>query len=119
MVRYFAIGVGVNNDYLTKTEDPIALLYNNHSVLENASCAALFFTFRTRPETNMLEGLGPQQQGLIRKAIIDCILATDMAAHFRQLEEFNKLSEKLPDLPMRAPLSNEKDEVGSCRFEML
>jgi hypothetical protein len=34
---------GVNNDYLTKTSDPIAILYNDHSVLENAHCASLFF----------------------------------------------------------------------------
>ena len=81
---------GVNNDFLIKSEDPISLLYNDHSVLENSHCAALFFMMRTRPETNIFKNLTKEEFSYSRKLIMECILSTDMAAHFTQIAEIQR-----------------------------
>lgn len=80
---------GVNNDFLTKTNDPIALLYNDHSVLENAHCASLFFLMRTRPEANLCKNLTSDEYDNFRKVVLEAVLSTDMAGHFAQITELS------------------------------
>lgn len=65
---------GVNNAFLVTTSSPLALLYNDRSVLENLHCAVLSRMLRQRwPST--------QDPGM-RKVILELILSTDMALHF-------------------------------------
>ncbi|CAK9043471.1 unnamed protein product [Durusdinium trenchii] len=71
---------GLNNGYLIRTQDDLALRYNDVSVLENHH-ASLACTILRDGEPNICSGLDRVEQGVFRKTIIKCILATDMAHH--------------------------------------
>ncbi len=67
---------GVNNDFLVNSRHRLALLYNDRSPMENhhASSAA---TLLENQELNFLEGLPRQESLLVRKLMIDLVLATE------------------------------------------
>ncbi len=73
---------GVNNAHLVTTQADLALLYNDHSVLENFHVASFFRLLHQRKDLNIFASLSKQQFKDVRKAITNCILATDMANHF-------------------------------------
>jgi hypothetical protein len=81
---------GVNNMFLQKTMDPIAITYNDRSCLEQMHLAIAFELTQTDPACNWLGELEIKKQQYIRKGIIGMVLATDMAKHaeyVRQLAE--------------------------------
>ncbi|VBB86653.1 Putative cAMP-specific 3',5'-cyclic phosphodiesterase [Podospora comata] len=65
---------GVNNGFLVKTNDPLARLYSDRSVLESYHCAAF---------TDILRKYWPKfyKCATMKKLVIDSILATDMGVH--------------------------------------
>ena len=72
---------GKNNRFLVMTSDNIALTYNDISVLEMMH-ASILFKIASKPESNLFNSLSTENYVLVRKSIIDMILATDMAKHF-------------------------------------
>ena len=108
---------GVNNAFLVNTRDPLATVYNDSSVLENAHVACLYNLINTRQKRetgNSAEtGIGdnPKAPRLVdtanvfalldddlyrdvRATIIACVLHTDMSHHFKmvsQMEVFHEL----------------------------
>ncbi|KEP67612.1 UNVERIFIED_CONTAM: 3'5'-cyclic nucleotide phosphodiesterase domain-containing protein [Hammondia hammondi] len=83
---------GYNNAFLVATNQPIALVYNDHAVLENYHA---YITFRTLTcytsstdtngqgcEGSVLKGITPAEYRYFRKHLIELILATDMSQHF-------------------------------------
>ncbi|KFH13095.1 3'5'-cyclic nucleotide phosphodiesterase domain-containing protein [Toxoplasma gondii VAND] len=83
---------GFNNAFLVATNQPIALVYNDHAVLENYHA---YITFRTLTcytsttdtngqgcEGSVLKGITPAEYRYFRKHLIELILATDMSQHF-------------------------------------
>lgn len=75
---------GVNNAFLVSTRAPLALLYNDRSVLENLHCAALGrILFQKWPAT---------QESSMRKIIIELLLSTDMALHFDYMSRFKEMA---------------------------
>lgn len=74
---------GVTNAFLISTKSPLALMYNDRSVLENLHCAALGRTLaKTWPAA---------QEPVMRKIIMELILATDMALHFDYMSKFKEM----------------------------
>jgi hypothetical protein len=73
---------GVNNAFLVRTQDPVAILYNDQSVLENAHAASLFALMTSKPTANILASFSNEDRARARKTIIRGILATDMGRHF-------------------------------------
>ena len=71
---------GVNNAFLVASESPLALLYNDVSVLENHH-AAMFAKILAQSECNVLRALSEAERRELRKLCITSILATDMANH--------------------------------------
>ncbi|KAJ3036722.1 hypothetical protein HDV00_002435 [Rhizophlyctis rosea] len=82
---------GVNNSFLVQTTHPLAIFYNDTSVLEfhHASKA---FDIAQKPETNIFDGLDNDRYREARKLIISMVVATDMAQHFTYI---NKLKTKI------------------------
>lgn len=80
---------GVNNNFLIATRDPIALLYNDRSVLENHHCAASF-SILMDSKNNFLQGLDTSVFNTVRSLIVNMVLATDLAEHFDLLTRFKK-----------------------------
>lgn len=71
---------GFNNDFLIKTRAPVAVTYNDRSVLENHHCAQGFRAL-LHPRLNFTEALSPQDFSTFRSAVIQLVLATDMSRH--------------------------------------
>ena len=57
---------GVMNGYLINTRHPLALLYNNQSVLENHHCSTAL-SLLERPELNFLANLPEVNQTEIKR----------------------------------------------------
>lgn len=72
---------GVNNLFLTKTQDPLALRYNDKSVLENMHAALAFETMASDSDADWFSLLTSQSQKTSRTNLIGMVLATDMATH--------------------------------------
>lgn len=69
---------GKNQNFLVNTKDPLALLYNDQSVLEMHHAS---FGWNTLLQYNFLTKLSKEKQTRFRRVFIHCILATDMTKH--------------------------------------
>ena len=83
---------GFTNRFLINLRDQLAIqciFYsdNDNSVLENMHCATTF-TILQESNSNILETFEIEQYLLIRKWIIELILATDMSKHFEFVGTF-------------------------------
>ena len=72
---------GVNNNFLSMTQDTLALRYNDKSILENYHLAQAFLLLRDK-SMNVLEGLQAAQLTEFRSLCISLVLVTDMTEHF-------------------------------------
>jgi len=86
---------GRNNAFHTNVQDHFALTYNDRSVLENYHVSQAFRLLKESPEANLLDALDKEEIVLVRKDMVDSILATDMAHHFRGVETIKSYIEKL------------------------
>ena len=73
---------GVSNSFLQNTSSDLALIYNDQSVLENYHISETFQVIYKNAKCAIFEQLTPEQSKMMRKRIIGCVLATDMAKHF-------------------------------------
>ena len=81
---------GVNNAYLTHTLDPLAIKYNDSSVLENTHVACLYNMVTSKPQSNIFKNIKDDKIWRdMRKNIIGCILHTDMAHHFKMVSQMD------------------------------
>jgi len=89
---------GRTNSFLVATNSPLALLYNDRSVLENHHSAAAWALFYSGDNFNWLCNLEKDEFKRFRFMIIELILATDLMRHYELVSAFNK---KLNDLGQR------------------
>eukprot|EP00741_Cyanophora_paradoxa_P021311 tig00021348_g20571.t1 len=80
---------GTNNNFQVATSTPLALLYNDRSPLESHHASAGWRAMRAR-EHDFMEGVPKAAARDVRRAVIDVVLATDMARHFEILGNFRK-----------------------------
>ncbi|CAH8502761.1 unnamed protein product [Dicrocoelium dendriticum] len=81
---------GFTNSYQVNVGSWLALRYNDNSPLENHHCAVAFDLISC-PYTNILCGLDPSELRWFRKAVIRCILSTDMSCHADCMEHFRQM----------------------------
>eukprot|EP00771_Trimastix_marina_P003416 gnl/Trimastix_PCT/4673.p1 GENE.gnl/Trimastix_PCT/4673~~gnl/Trimastix_PCT/4673.p1 ORF type:complete len:555 (+),score=81.76 gnl/Trimastix_PCT/4673:90-1754(+) len=87
---------GVNNYFLINSLDDIALFYNDQSALENYHLFKMFELIK-QEHCNIFSGLSKEDFKAIRKKIIVSILATDMAHHFRHVQQIRtRLGTQVP-----------------------
>ena len=79
--------LGVQNSFLVNSNDPLALQYNDRSILENMHRSRLFVVLRQRG-CGLFDGLKPEEYRAVRKMIIGMIMATDLAQHFDDMNRF-------------------------------
>ena len=72
---------GVNNNFLKETNNKIAVRYNDISILENMHISKTFKIILTHKECNVFENVDKNLYKEMRKEMISCVLATDMAFH--------------------------------------
>lgn len=78
---------GLNNAFQISTGTPLAMFYNDRSVLENHHCHRTFQILKT-PDTAILDGMDIEQWREFRAGVITAILATDMGHHFEVTQKF-------------------------------
>lgn len=88
---------GVTNAFLSNTKHPLAMLYNDISVLENHHCATTF-QLLMKEENNIFCNLSEQHWKDTRRVMVAAILNTDMARHFGLLSKFNSMFGNRPAL---------------------
>jgi len=72
---------GVTNAFLVNSGDDLAIMYNDHSVLENFHVAQSFRMLRDYP--NFFKGWTVAEKQTFRRVVMQCILGTDMAEHVK------------------------------------
>ena len=78
---------------MINTSDPLALRYNDLSVLESNHCAKAFEIIQNDTSCNILSVFALDKWKAIRGAIVSMVLATDMANHFEYIAKFdNKIN---------------------------
>ncbi|UPQ97729.1 3'5'-cyclic nucleotide phosphodiesterase [Chloropicon primus] len=95
---------GVNNDFLVRFQDDLALKYNDRSPLENHHISAAFDVMLTKPY-DIFANTSLEVFIKLRKLVIAMVLATDMKIHFEVLGRFRLIEKKLGRLS--------SDPVGS------
>ena len=78
---------GLTNSYLMKTMDPIAITYNDSSVLENFHVSSAF-KLLLNDKMNFLKNLKDKDRKKIRELVIGLVLATDLKQHFDFIAQF-------------------------------
>jgi len=85
---------GFSNAFLVNTSSPLALCYNDKSVLENFHCSLTFSLLR-KAENDIFSGIDLVQRRLSRQIIVDCILATDLSLHWDLIGRFDVLATRV------------------------
>lgn len=78
---------GLNNGYMIASQDPLAIRYNDSSVLEHMH-ANKTFQILGAINTNIVKNLEKNDYSRFRKIVIQSILGTDLQVHFDKLAEF-------------------------------
>eukprot|EP00899_Mesostigma_viride_P009844 jgi/Mesvir1/18861/Mv10515-RA.1 len=78
---------GLNNDFVVKSSDDLALRYNDLAVLENYHVSEAFFLM-AEVDLNILEGLNKDDFKYLRRIVIEIVLASDLKRHFELVEAF-------------------------------
>ncbi|GAX73385.1 hypothetical protein CEUSTIGMA_g838.t1 [Chlamydomonas eustigma] len=78
---------GVNNDFLIKSADELALIYNDRAPMENHHVSASFRALQ-QDSLNFLKGYPSKIVNSIRRSVIDMVLSTDMKQHFNIMSMF-------------------------------
>ncbi|KAI8111980.1 hypothetical protein M9435_004475 [Picochlorum sp. BPE23] len=73
---------GLNNAYLVRTRHPLAIRYNDMSVLENMHACRLFEIASSCCNANVFQDLDDSMKTEARRIIIHSIIHTDMSKHF-------------------------------------
>ncbi len=97
---------GVTSNFLINVNSPLALFYNDESVLENYHCSVSFLLMRD-DEMNIFSKLSPPDLKYVRKVVVATIMATDMAHHFRHI---TNLKTRIQNLPMKPFASQSFDD---------
>jgi len=82
---------GKNSAFLCNSDDALAKLYNDITVLENHHAALSFQLTTSDDRVNIFKNLGREDYLLMRRGIIDLVLATDMSKHVVHLNNFAAL----------------------------
>nr|CAK6928380.1 unnamed protein product [Fasciola hepatica] len=83
---------GLTNQYLINSNDHLAIMYNDASVLENHHLAVAF-QLLNRSGCDMFENLAKKQRLSLRRMTIDMVLATDMSKHMSLLADLKTMVE--------------------------
>jgi hypothetical protein len=71
---------GVNNMFLINSQSKLAIRYNDKSVLESYHIAETFKVCQ-KEDANIFKDLTVDEHKVMRKRMIDCVIATDMSLH--------------------------------------
>ena len=77
---------GYTNNFLINTKNELAIRYNDQSVLENFHVSEGFNIIFKKQGCNIFENMSNDDYKICRKRIVNCVLATDMTLHGKELQ---------------------------------
>jgi hypothetical protein len=80
---------GLTNKFMINSKNELSIIYNDQSVLENFHCAKTFQLLENN-DLNIFNKFSNEDFLLLRKKMIGEILATDMAFHFKIVDEYKE-----------------------------
>lgn len=80
---------GLSNLYHVESVSPLAILYNDRSVLENHHCS---LGFQLMLRHGILDGLTREQFKRFRRIVIDSVLYTDLSKHFELIDKLKVIA---------------------------
>jgi hypothetical protein len=101
---------GNTNGFEVNCGSELAIRYNDQSVLENHHCSTAFRLMR-KPGLDITKNLKSVVATDIRKTVISCVLATDMALHFAFVEELKKFAVHAKEVSQRSLLYSDQPNV--------
>lgn len=101
-----------------KKGSELALMYNDESVLENHHLAVAFKLLQNQSR-DIFSNLTKKQRQIIRKMVIDMVLATDMSKHMSLLAELKTMVEtkKVAGSDI-IELDNYQDRIRVCIYSL-
>ncbi|KAJ8963113.1 hypothetical protein NQ318_018578 [Aromia moschata] len=79
---------GKSSAFLSNSDNPLAILYNDVTVLESHHAALTFKLTLGDERVNIFKNLDRETYKIARSNVIDMILATEMTKHFEHLAKF-------------------------------
>ncbi|CAK9302778.1 unnamed protein product [Gordionus sp. m RMFG-2023] len=83
---------GYTNQFLINSCSDLAIIYNDEAVLENHHLA-IAFKILQEPKCDIFVNLNTKKKSILRKLIIDLVLATDMSKHMKVLADLKTMVE--------------------------
>ncbi|ORX63143.1 HD-domain/PDEase-like protein [Hesseltinella vesiculosa] len=97
---------GLTNMFLVRTSNPLAMLYNDRSVLENFHATVFFNILQYHGFRSNGGWLSPQDFVRFRSVIVQSILATDMGLHDEYVRRIQELKTIINNSPVDPSLTN-------------
>ncbi|XP_012350960.1 high affinity cAMP-specific and IBMX-insensitive 3',5'-cyclic phosphodiesterase 8 isoform X2 [Apis florea] len=90
---------GRSSQFLCNSDNKLAILYNDLTVLESHHAALTFKLTLSDDNVNIFKNLERDTYKQLRQSVIDMILATEMTKHFEHLAKFmNAFSTRIPEM---------------------
>ncbi|XP_008196277.1 high affinity cAMP-specific and IBMX-insensitive 3',5'-cyclic phosphodiesterase 8 isoform X2 [Tribolium castaneum] len=102
---------GKSNAFLSNSDNPLAILYNDITILESHHAALMFKLTLGDERVNVFKNLDRETYKIARHNVIDMILATEMTKHFEHLAKFVNV--------FCTKTSNSDIELGDQDFPLL
>ncbi|CAO3595350.1 unnamed protein product [Absidia cylindrospora] len=105
---------GVNNLFLINSATPLALLYNDRSVLESFHSMTLFQIMKKHGLDQISGGTGTSNYQEFRKTVVTSILATDMSLHNEYVMKIKEQSVRFQDQSSCSKVDEEQERLLIC-----
>ncbi|XP_046847918.1 cAMP-specific 3',5'-cyclic phosphodiesterase 4C-like isoform X2 [Xenia sp. Carnegie-2017] len=105
---------GLSNHFLVATNSPLALLYNDESVLENHHLHVAFELLQQHG-CDIFENMSRKERQSLRKNAIEMVLATDNAKHMSLLASLKTMVETKKLSASKFSLDNYADRIQVLR----
>ncbi|CAO0789974.1 unnamed protein product [Mucor circinelloides] len=111
---------GVNNGFMITTATPLAVVYNDKSVLESYHSMAFFNLLRKHYFNAMIDIKSHPEYKDFRKIIVQSILCTDMSCHQEYVESFKEQLKRIEShtMDLTDDASRDKERMILCSIIM-
>ncbi|GAA5814327.1 hypothetical protein MFLAVUS_007821 [Mucor flavus] len=105
---------GVNNNFMITTSTPLAILYNDKSVLESFHAMSFFHLLKEHCFGQLTDLRANPEYSIFRKIVVNSILATDMSMHDEYVHKITDQAERIKNIDLTDKSACEKEKVLLC-----
>ncbi|CAO0789477.1 unnamed protein product [Mucor circinelloides] len=107
---------GVNNSFMITTSAPLAILYNDKSVLESFHAMSFFHLLREHCFSQLTDLRSNPEYASFRKIVVNSILATDMSMHDEYVTKIQDQAQRLRrnEIDFTDKATCEKEKILMC-----